>query len=260
MGKYSGYLIVSDIDNTLLANGKLPSENVDAIQRFQAEGGRFTLCTGRSSNFLSTFPFHCNAPVATINGTLLCDENGLPLVHMPLLADYRPVIRRILDSFPGILQADRYYEDHFDCWVRATGTDPAVLFTDAACYKFFFVCDTEHTALSVMAYIKENYGEEYETNRSYPLGVEIHQKNSGKGACVRKMRKLLPDVHTVIAAGDYENDVTMLQEADIGCAVDNAIPAVKAVADRVICSSDECAIRYIVDTLIPALPSFPKEN
>ena len=81
----------------------------------------------------------------------------------------------------------------------------------------------------------------------------MHALGTGKGACVRRIRTLYPGLRCVIAAGDYENDVSMLREADVGCAVAGAIPAVREAADRVIVSSDEDAIRHIVDVVIPEL-------
>lgn len=60
---------------------------------------------------------------------------------------------------------------------------------------------------------------------------------------------MVDGIEKVICVGDYENDFTMLEAADIGCAVQNAVEALKDRADRVICSNDEHAIRYIVDHL-----------
>ena len=45
----------------------------------------------------------------------------------------------------------------------------------------------------------------------------------------------------------------MLREADIGCAVANAIPSVKEAADRIIVHCDEHALAHIIHDLIPAL-------
>ena len=52
-----------------------------------------------------------------------------------------------------------------------------------------------------------------------------------------------------VAAGDYENDTEMLIAADIGYAVANAVPSVKAAADRITVSASESAIARIIDEL-----------
>ncbi|MCI2046722.1 MAG: HAD hydrolase family protein [Faecalibacterium sp.] len=45
-----GYLVVSDLDHTLLAaNGSMPQVNRDMIRLFCAHGGKFTVATGRTA-------------------------------------------------------------------------------------------------------------------------------------------------------------------------------------------------------------------
>ncbi len=254
MGKYTGYLIASDIDGTLTVEGALPEANLDAIRRFQAEGGRFTICTGRTPGYLPTLPFRCNAPTATINGTLLCDTDGTPLVRMPLYDSVASLLPALLEKFESIPYVERYFENEVVGWSRDThGTDYSVLVTPKTTYKYIFACGSEENAFALIDYLKEVCGDLCDVTRCAPPTVELIAKNSGKGACLRHMRRLLPDVHTFIAVGDFDNDLTMIKEADIGCAVGNAGESVKAIADRVICRNDECAIAYIVDTLIPSL-------
>ena len=48
MGKFDGYLICTDLDGTLLRKDKSVSkENLEAIEYFKNEGGKFTFITGR---------------------------------------------------------------------------------------------------------------------------------------------------------------------------------------------------------------------
>jgi hydroxymethylpyrimidine pyrophosphatase-like HAD family hydrolase len=58
---------------------------------------------------------------------------------------------------------------------------------------------------------------------------------------------------TVVAVGDYTNDLELLKEADIAVAVDNALPEVKAVADHVICSNNDDALAFLIEQLLPKL-------
>ena len=45
----AGWLIVTDMDGTLLTTDKhISKENLEAIDRFRSEGGKFTVATGRS--------------------------------------------------------------------------------------------------------------------------------------------------------------------------------------------------------------------
>lgn len=49
--------------------------------------------------------------------------------------------------------------------------------------------------------------------------------------------------------GDYNNDIAIIRQAEIGFAVANAVDEVKAVADHITVSNDEHAIAAIVDML-----------
>ena len=51
----------------------------------------------------------------------------------------------------------------------------------------------------------------------------------------------------------YQNAISMIREADVGCAVANAIPAVREAADLVVAANPDCSIRDIVDRVIPML-------
>ena len=255
MGIYDGYLLLSDIDGTLtIRGGAVSEENLRAIRHFQSEGGRFALATGRQPDYLEHFPFRSNAPAITINGTLLASPEGEILLSIPMDEDFHDVIRYMMPAYPGIVRAYRRERIDSHEWIREEdGEDLSKLLSGEPCHKFVFVCDEEKTAVELMKDLMERYGDRYEYDRSWAVGLEMHKKHSGKDVCLTHLRTLLPDVHTVIAVGDYENDIPMLRAADIGCAVANAIPAVKEAADRIVVSNEEHAIAYIIDELIPSL-------
>ena len=72
----SRYLIVTDIDDTLLPHGgEIPKRNLEAIHRFQQRGGKFTFATGRS-HYHCTQLYHdlkINVPSAQNNGAYIYD-------------------------------------------------------------------------------------------------------------------------------------------------------------------------------------------
>ena len=89
-------------------------------------------------------------------------------------------------------------------------------------------------------------------SRAGPAGLEGRPKNAGKGNAVAKLAWLLggrEKIHTVIAVGDYENDISMIKYADIGYATANAAENVKAAADRVTVSNRDGAIAAIIKDL-----------
>ena len=93
MGKFDRILMVSDLDFTFLgAKGKCVPRNLEAITRFQAEGGKFTIATGRIFiNAEAAIPHLreiINAPAITANGACLYDAVTDTVLEESLM-DYR---------------------------------------------------------------------------------------------------------------------------------------------------------------------------
>ena len=98
--------------------------------------------------------------------------------------------------------------------------------------------------------LREKFGSRFRFDTSWANGLEIQDINSGKGVAVQYMKEHLKmPLHTTIGIGDYENDISLLQCADIGYAVNNALESVKRVADRVTVSNNENAIAAVIKEL-----------
>ena len=54
----------------------------------------------------------------------------------------------------------------------------------------------------------------------------------------------------VVAIGDNNNDLDMLQYAGLGVAVENAVPAAKAAADRLTASNDDDGVAKLIAELV----------
>ena len=100
MGRFSGVLLATDYDDTLYdSHATISWENRAAIERFVAEGGLFTISTGRSYiNFaiqMEKEHLPVNAPVILSNGP------GPRPVGADPPARGRPPRRRGLRGLPG---------------------------------------------------------------------------------------------------------------------------------------------------------------
>ena len=74
--------------------------------------------------------------------------------------------------------------------------------------------------------------------QSIAQAVEVLPAGVSKGSALAALAAStlsppVPPSH-IVAAGDGENDIEMLQLAGVGCAMANAVDKVKAVADRVL--------------------------
>lgn len=54
----------------------------------------------------------------------------------------------------------------------------------------------------------------------------------------------------VVAIGDCDNDLELLEEAKVGIAVENAFPSLKAKADLVTVSNKEHAVARVIEELM----------
>ena len=102
----------------------------------------------------------------------------------------------------------------------------------------FFTYDPE-VRLRLMEEIPLMYEGIY-TSSSVPDNVEINQSRANKGEALLALAAHLgvPAEQTV-AFGDGSNDLTMIKMAGLGIAMENAVPELKEVADRVTASCDE---------------------
>ena len=255
MGKYEGYLIATDFDGTFAGPGAVISrENSLAIRRFQAGGGLFTIASGRIPSFLAGYreDFVANAPLICTNGTVICDQNSLKILHCMTFGEEIDGFVRYLYERGDVDQLLVSGPDADKIWLdtRKASFSPALLANVPKPWCRLLCVQSPERTLALRDEMLARFGNRYEFNRSWDEGLEVIPRHSGKGACLTWIRKYLGDrVHTTIGVGDYENDLTLIRDADVGCAVGNALDECKRVADRVIVPNTEHAIAAIIDSL-----------
>lgn len=258
MGKYTGYLIVTDYDGSFAEAGEVSPENAEAVRRFQAEGGLFTIASGRTPGFIysKSYSFVPNAPVVSMNGTLITDpDDKSEVAAFPLDEGALELICRIADRAPvrSVVLFDGALVNN--TWQPSCGVPIREFFADAPkpYYKGMFVVNAADMP-ALIAVAKDVCADNYELNCSWSEGLEMHAKGSGKGECLHVLRKWARekkgiDGLTVIGVGDYGNDLSLIKMADIGIAVENAVDLLKAAADRVTIKNTDHAIARIIEEL-----------
>ncbi len=234
-------------------------ENLAALRYFTENGGRFTMASGRfPSYFTETVKgLPINAPLVAVNGNVIYDlasERVLWSVFMP-------------DDV--VLEVLRFWESecHESELLTVNGTTDGIPWRrgESHAEEFFAeFCRREaiHPATKIIVVEKPRMSEALRNRlkarfpslvftQSWDQGLEIYLSTGGKGNAIAKLRALLGDIHTVVCVGDYENDLSMIEYADIGYAVGNAIDAVKAAADRITVDYTENAIAKIIAELDP---------
>ncbi len=261
MGKFDGYLICTDCDGTLTdSNLKVSEENARAIRYFQKEGGLFTLATGRFPEHVNLFKeqFQINAPIVSMNGTMLYDMQKEKLIHKWTMrkTDCRELFQYINQQWRQVWEYWINYSERDSVGYNPMEHKPEDGTLDELwnklpneIYKIVIVQPEDITAM-IQKDLKEKFGDRFRFDTSWSEGLEIQDVHSGKGIAVKYMKDFLEaDIHTTIGIGDYENDISLLEYADIGIAVANALDRVKRVADKVTVSNNESAIAAVIDAL-----------
>ena len=83
---------------------------------------------------------------------------------------------------------------------------------------------------------------------SRPAFLEFVDAKSSKGAALRKIGEILHIAQSeMIAVGDSDNDISMLEYAGLGVAMGNASEAVKSVCQEVTLSNNEDGVAAIIE-------------
>ena len=247
--KFKGILLASDWDRTLFSDGKVSIDNQKAIKYFQSEGGLFTVCSGRSWQFIDGFKdvIKPNTYAITYNGGCIYHLDKHKLLCEGFCDDN---LISILKEFCKMARGEISLVFHIKNREATTISKNEFLsnktvFSTTNIYKCVVVsdCEVNGTYNSEIAKALNLY--DYIAVRSWPTGLEFFKETSSKGVALKKVAEA-EGVKLTVAVGDYENDISMLKAADIGYAVDNAIESVKLAADRITVSCKDSALAKII--------------
>ena len=272
MGKYTGKMIISDLDGTLIPRGGVISpENKAAIAHFVEEGGRFAIATGRTpeaaDGYVEGLPI--NAPSVFFNGAMLYDwEKKRVIKTLPLTAGdnqglWPQFARQALQDFSAAC-LEVYTAEHCHIITPAANDDPRLpnefysychtdlnqlIDTDRTPWLKFFACD-KHANLEQYVALAEKMGVAGLANGFYSEDnyYEFVAKEVSKGSMLTCIREQLPGI-TIIACGDYLNDNEMLAAADIGVAPANAHDDTKKIAQHIGCPVEDHLLAWIINNI-----------
>lgn len=255
MKKFEGIVLIVDFDGTLASRGIVSQENCDAIRYFQENGGLFTIASGRNPGWVSKWKEYLvpNTLVSLVNGAVLCTPDEKELVFEAFSGDELIEMNpRILEACPFLDCADHNFKTGYYHQKPGEAIPEELLKTPI--YKSIYKTPSEYSD-EYTARIKEIAGDDFIVMRSWINGIEVQRKGTGKGDSVRRYKEILGDrAKLVVGAGNYENDIDLIVEADIGYAVGDALESVKEAADRVTVNHDQHAIAAIIADLEKELP------
>lgn len=269
MKDFQNYLLITDLDGTFLGKGgRLVPRNLEALARFRAGGGLFTIATGRVHlnirAAISSPETLCSFPAVLSNGAYLYDFQTHRALHEQFLPAEcaERLIRLSRERFPDVpfrvstpntLRIEAltgYLADD------ARNYDPGALEIMRPAehwrmddwYKIVYRGEEERV-VKVHRLIETEFCGQLTATRSGRRAVEIQNFGCSKASGIVSLGAEMSAEGTarrVIACGDFENDIEMLQAADIAVCPENALPQVKALCDHVLCACDEGLIADVI--------------
>lgn len=252
-------LIVSDIDYTLINGPSLPSERVtSALKRAMAQGIAVVTATGRGLFEARHIAEHVGAMTYCIcmTGAQLYDLSREESVFCRILSTNK--VRQVVEAcraFPGVycqlyceqsIVTDAHNVAAAEQNEVATGylgrvekelevvediAKRSELANDRGA-KFLIIAKDQAQLPPLKEVIMKIPGLSAVFSGSWSL--EVMDGSANKGTALRDLRKILGvEKEEVLAIGDSENDVAMLEEAGIGVAMGNATAPLLARAKHV---------------------------
>ena len=266
MGKFDGVLIVSDYDGTFRAekNSFISKENLDAVDYFCANGGKFTLCTGRDlcSYLRICGLFKVNAPVALSNGAVIYDGEKDQIVYEKVLPDRaKDDVISFAERFPQCGFEVHKGKDGFvvkrnhgtDYHMKSIGLSTVEVNMDSIPLpwnKFSIYTPThpkadEDLINDILSAVYVNYS----GYRSQGM-VDVAAKGVTKGTAAVKLCEILGiERDHLYCVGDGWNDIPMLREGKIGFAPEDSNCDVLKEDVRIICRPEEHCLQEVVHIL-----------
>lgn len=261
-------LLALDVDGTILDSAHALRPRVaDAIRAVRQAGLLVTLATGKL--LPSVHPLieslALEGPQITLNGAATLDAHtGVASRFCPLSpANVRTVIEIVRATDPDVLISyftlDHIFMDHPHPGARIFdeyGEGPPILVpnllaSDLPPAAKILLSAEPARLVRLRTRVTPLLADRVSITTTTPDFLEFFDFDAGKGLALSALRAALDlPREAIIAVGDGENDVPMVEEAGLAVAMGNASPALRAVATRVIGSNDADGLAIFLEELL----------
>jgi len=266
-------LVVSDMDGTLLNREGLISEaNETAIQKARDMGIPFVLCTGRIYSAARPYAEHLGlkAPVIGCNGAIIKSPETGEVLYINEMDS--TLVGKVVDVFRKYDHSFHFYDEDT---VYAEKRGPLFEYIESMTIKL----GGEGIKTELVSDVKEIIGNPVKVLKmgfnliddelapkiinevraikgltvvqSAPSLMDIMNETVSKGKAIEALAKIF-DISTdeIMAMGDNDNDIEMLQTAGIGVAMENAKDDVKAAADDIAVHHEEDGVAWALEKYV----------
>ena len=273
MGKFSGCLLASDVDGTLVCGDIFPQRNIEKIAEFVSEGGIFSLSTGRSvgavNMVLSKIKKYVG-PSVVANGCMIYDyRNDEVVLNNAIPDDVKQLVFEAAEKFEGfgveihsgwktfLYKDEPEVRDHqtYEGLDGKVATRQEVEHLGWNKALFTNVNPDEHRKIDEFFKSRTKnavcvptnadiYGRKRHYREILPIGVN-------KASGLEHLRKALKVKEGgLFAIGDYMNDISMLKMADVSACPKNSPDEVKAACNYYTTEAQNGAVADFIEYLM----------
>ena len=252
-------IFFTDLDGTLLTSEKTVSpKTMDGLSQFTAAGNHFAISTGRALDSAKSVQkenhlFFPGSYLISYNGSEIydCDaqkdvyRTGVPFDLVPqifaLAKEYGIHCHTYSDTHlitPAEDEELKYYRRVIHTPYIVTN-DICSELPDVPCKIIGIELNDRAKIEAFQHSVQELAGDRLTLLFSNPYYLEIFNSAAGKGSAVNRLAEHLGiSIEDTIAAGDEENDISMIQAAGIGVAMKNGTMQAKKAADIITLSDN----------------------
>ncbi len=263
-------MIVLDLDGTLTNKDKIITPKTkQALMEAQKRGVKVVLASGRPT--YGVMPLAKELELETYGGYILSFNGGIILdcqTREIIFRKEHPVEanRRIIELAKEEQVDILTYQDELIITnnkenpyakleskinhLELKQVDDLASYVDFAVPKFLMLDDGDYLAL-VEARVKAALGKNFSVYRSDPYFLEILPRGIDKAQSLEKLLQTLNmDRKQMIACGDGYNDISMIEYAGLGVAMENAVRPARNAADYVTRSNNDDGIAHVVEKFL----------
>lgn len=284
-------LFVSDLDGTLLnSDHELPEHSKDTLKRAMAMNIPVCIATGRSyRDILQIFSDFEEKPyIISSNGASLYDTNGdklhgvsIPNEQVKEVITYLKAhklqfevsddehtyvtewgIDLLKKELEDVGATDQTKKEELKNDVLGIVMSQGNLKIVSSIEEILERISGANSISSISAYLNKIHkamayftmDKRIRTFSSWKYNFEMTNRATSKGIALKVLcKKLNVDLEDVVSVGDNYNDLSMLKISGYKVAMENAVPNVKSLADKVIKSNDEQGVAELLNSLLDEL-------
>lgn len=272
-----GYrMLVLDMDGTLLKNDKTVSEkNKQALKAAANKGVKVVISTGRIFTSARAYGdmVGIDTPIIASNGAYIREKDRDEVIYARLLGEENALeVTRLTHKYNlscNLFTWDTIYCEeltfaalNYSKWNKEMPEDKQVNIkivdksdwgsiireNGDSILKAVIVSD-DREALAVLR--KEVSKLDVEVVSSYINNIEVMNRGVSKGDAVRRLADYYGfSMDDVICMGDSENDISMIETAGLGIAMENGTEIAKRYAKFITLSNEDDGVAYAVEKFI----------